>query len=158
MNIKDDNYFSKNQENLEKLKKAISAIQIPEGYTYTVPPPSNETLKGNYLNYIPYETLISEYTLGNEFSNPQGTAQGGFTAACFDNSFGLMSVATVRKPVASIDMNVQYLRPVPINEAFFVVVSVISVTPSTLFLKGEAFNSKKKLLAFAITNLAILRQ
>jgi acyl-coenzyme A thioesterase PaaI-like protein len=149
--------YSINIENVAKLNEALQAVKLPEGMPYQLPPPSFATLGGEFINYEPARKLITGFRVPRHFSNPQGTVQGGIIAACFDDTFGPLGVATCKKPIVSIDMNVQYLRPVPLDEPFYIETEVTGHSRTTLFLSAKAFNLKNKLMAQATTNQLIVR-
>jgi len=149
--------FKKNYENIELFNKALIDIRIPNGMEYQLPPNSTAMLNCEHLNYKDRCELVNRYFIGNEFSNPQGTVQGGVIAACFDDTFGPLGVVTARNPIVTIDMNIQYIRAISVDEDFFIQANIVSVAKSTIFIEAKAFNCKGKLLAKASTNQLILR-
>ncbi len=149
--------FESNIENLKLLEKAMEIVVIPDGFSYQLPPPSFAQLNGEFLNYIERTELFTKFKVNKIFSNPQGTTQGGIVAACFDDTFGPLGMVTARHPVMSIDMNVQYVRAVPLEQEIYIHTKVISRSPTTLFLRADAFNLRNKLLAQASTNLFVVK-
>lgn len=149
--------FEKNQDNLDLLLKHRDEVAVPEGFAYQLPPNSFKELKGEFLNYENRRKLWTKFWVNKKFSNPQGTVQGGITSACFDDTFGPLGISAARKPILTIDMNVQYIRPVPLEEDFFIKTEVVSMGRSTIYMQAEAFNKKGKLLAKATTNQLILK-
>jgi uncharacterized protein (TIGR00369 family) len=148
---------TKNIENLDLLEQAFNAVEVPEGMAYQLPPNSFGMLKGEFIDYVSRQELVTSFNVSKSYSNPQGTVQGGIIAACFDDTFGPLGVVTSRKPILTIDMNVQYIRPVPLDEEFYIVTKVVSFSKATLFMTAEAFNKKGKLMAKASSNQLILR-
>lgn len=144
--------FNKNQANVDLLEKEMSEVQIPEGFTYQLPPNSFFVLKGEFLDYQKRSELTTRFWVDKSLSNPQGSVQGGIIAACFDDTFGPLGVLTCRKPILTVDMNIQYIRAVPLKEELFVVTKVVSQSRNMLFMRAEMFNQKGKLLAQASTN------
>ena len=144
-----------NHKNVELLISKLKSITIPEGMDYQLPPMSSLTLNCIHIDYIDRMELINHYLIERAFANPQGTVQGGIIAACFDDTFGPLGVVTARNPILTIDMNIQYIRPVLLDEKFYIKANVVSVSKSTIFMQAEATNIKGKLLAKASTNQII---
>ena len=149
--------FLKNTENLKKLDEAFRTIQLPDGMNYQLPPNSFKMLNGEFLDYQPKTELLTQFRIAREFSNPQGTVQGGIIAAAFDDTFGPIGVATSQKPILTIDMNLQFVRPVPLEEHFYIVTRIVSVSRTTLFIRADGYSHKGKLLAQASSNQIIIR-
>jgi len=149
--------FEENQENLQLLNHALTEVILPDGMIYQIPPNSFYILNGTYLNYKNRSELLTSFLISKEFSNPQGTVQGGIIAACFDETFGPLGVVTTRGPILTVDMNVQYVRPIQLEEKFFIKTQVISVARTTIYMQADAFNKCGKLLAKASTNQLIVR-
>ena len=149
--------FEKNENQLKDFERDLHTIKVPEGMQYQLPPNSLAMLKGEFLSYQKRQELVTQFWIDKAYSNPQGTVQGGMVAACFDDTFGPLGVVTSRSAVLTIDLNIQYIRPVPLEETFYIVTKVTSVSRSTIYLQAEAFNQKGKLLAQATTNQLILK-
>ena len=150
--------FEKNKEQLQELDRELHAVKIPEGMPYQLPPNTLGMLKGEFMAYRSKKELITQFWIDKAYSNPQGTVQGGIIAACFDDTFGPLGVVTSRNAVLTIDMRLQYIRPVPLEETFYIVTKVISVSRTTVYMQAEAFNKKGKLLAHASTNQIIVKK
>ncbi|MDA3930152.1 MAG: PaaI family thioesterase [Prolixibacteraceae bacterium] len=148
---------AKNETNLELLEKAFHSVKVPEGMQYQLPPNTFRMLKGEFLDYKVRKELSTKFYISKNFSNPQGTVQGGIIAACFDDTFGPLGVVNSRKPILTIDMNIQYIRSIPLEEEFYILTEVISASRSTLFLEAKAYNTRGKLLAKASSNQLILQ-
>lgn len=148
--------FEKNPEQLELLEKAFHSVEVPEGMNYQLPPNSSKTLRSEFLSYQTRKELVTSFWLDQSFSNPQGTVQGGIIAACFDDTFGPLGVVTARNPILTIDLNLQFIRPIPLEETFYIVTKVISVSKSTIYMQAEAFSLKGKLMAQASSNQIIV--
>lgn len=146
-----------NHKNVELLISKLKSITIPEGMGYQLPPNSSGTFNCVHIDYADRLELINQYVIDNAFANPQGTVQGGVIAACFDDTFGPLGVATARNPIVTIDLNVQYIRPIALDEKFYIKANVISVSKSTIFMQAEATSTKGKVLAKASTNQLIIR-
>ena len=149
--------FEINQERLNDLQNAMKLVELHKDYQYQLPPLSFQELNGCFLNYIDRKELFTKFKINKKYSNPQGTSQGGIIAACFDDTFGPLAMVTSRRPVMSIDMNIQYIRAVPLESELFIHTRVISRSPTTLFLRADAYNVRQKLLAQASSNLFVVK-
>jgi len=149
--------FTINKENLKPLNTAMHSVNLPEGMSYQLPPNTFAKLNGEFINFIDDKKLVTRFHIEKEFSNPQGTVQGGIIAACFDDTFGPLGVAKSGKPILTTNMNVQYIRPVPLEQDIFIITEIVSISRSNIFLRADIFNSTGKLLAQASTNQLILK-
>jgi acyl-coenzyme A thioesterase PaaI-like protein len=149
--------FEENQDNLILLHNDLQTIQLPEGMNYQLPPNSFTMLNGRFIDYVSRQQLTTRFWIDKKFSNPQGTVQGGILAGCFDDTFGPLGVSSCRKPILTMNMNIQYIRSVPLENDFYIITKVVSISRTTIFMSAEAFNIKGKLLAQASTNQLILR-
>ncbi len=146
-----------NITNIELLNSRLRSITLPEGLGYQLPPKSSGTLNCVHIDYTDRLELINQYFIDDAFANPQGTVQGGIITACFDDTFGPLGVVTARNPILTIDMNVQFIRPIALNEKFYIKANVVSVSKSTIFMQAEATSTQGKLLAKASTYQIIIR-
>ena len=149
--------FTVNKESLKNLEIAMHSADLPKGMSYQLPPNTFAELKGEFINFIDNKKLVTRFFIDKRFSNPQGTVQGGIIAACFDDTFGPLSVGTSGKPILTTNMNVQYIRPVPLEQDIYIVTEIVSISRSNIYLRADAFNSNGKLLAQASTNQLILK-
>lgn len=149
--------FEENKTNIELFEKTLHSVAIPQGFAYQLPPNSFKELKGQFLDYKLRSELLTQFWIDKKFSNPQGTVQGGIIAACFDDTFGPLGVSTSKFPILTIDMNIQYIRPIPLEEYFYIKTKVTSYSKTTIFMQAEAFNQRGKLLAQATSNQLIKR-
>ena len=150
--------FEKNPEQLELLEKTFHSVEVPKGMNYQLPPNSFAMLKGEFMDYQVRKELVTRFWIDKAFSNPQGTVQGGIIAACFDDTFGPLGVVTSKKPILTVDIHIQYIRPIPLEETFYIITKVVSVSKSTIYMQAEAFNQKGKLLAQASSNQIIIHK
>lgn len=110
------------------------------------------------LEYLPEKSLTVDYPVAEKFLNLAGTMQGGFIVAAFDNTFGqLCYLVTEKVPIATIDINTTFHRPIFKNDMLRIIARVQSKGKTTINLVGEAFNKDGKLIASAMTNYMILR-
>lgn len=148
--------FERNQDHLNILAEDSKVIKIPAGFAYQLPPNSFGMLHGEFWDYSKRQRLLTKFHIAKCFSNPQGTVQGGILTACFDDTFGPLGISAARKPIVTIDINVQFIRPVPLEKDFFIETKVISMGRTTIYMEASAYNEKGKLLAKSTTNQLIL--
>ncbi|NLB51566.1 MAG: PaaI family thioesterase [Syntrophomonadaceae bacterium] len=108
--------------------------------------------------YIPGKSLVDDYPVAEKFLNLAGSMQGGFIVAAFDNTFGqLCYLITEKVPIATIDINTTFHRPILKNDTLKITARVQAKGKTTLHLVGEAVNKEGKLIASAATNYMVLR-
>lgn len=120
-----------------------------------VPPPCFLASGAKILGHEPNKSLTIAFPVREEQANPVGTLQGGILASFFDNTFGPLSFATMRKPCVSIDMNVNFIRPARPGETVVIRAEFKAKGRKLLQMYGEARNEKDKLIATATSNLMI---
>lgn len=123
----------------------------------TLPPPSFVTMNAEMEEYEKNKRLIVSFPVEKSQTNPVGVMQGGFIAAAFDNTFGPLSYMVAKKPMTTIDMNIQYIRGVEVNQTVLVEATIVAKGFSTLHMTAEMRNLKGKILATASTNLLIIK-
>lgn len=103
------------------------------------------------------ETIVRFGALDTLF-NPMGSVQGGMLAAMLDDAMGMLAMVKLagRGMPNTIDLNVQYLRPIRKGE-ITVKARIVSMGRNTIFMEAELFDNRQKLAARAITSLAIIR-
>jgi acyl-coenzyme A thioesterase PaaI-like protein len=83
--------------------------------------------------------------------------QGGFIAAAFDNAFGaLVYLTTGQLDMASVDLHVNYQRPIFENDLLTVTVFQKSKGKTVVHASGEAYDQSGCLIATATTNIMLL--
>ncbi len=120
-----------------------------------VPPPCFLASGAKIIAYEPHQSLTVAFPVAQEQANPVGTLQGGILASFFDNTFGPLSFATMRKPCISIDMTVNFVRPALPGEAVVIRAEFKSKSRKLIQLYAEAHNVKQKLIATATTNMLV---
>ena len=126
-------------------------------FKITLPPPSFLDMNAEILEYVKNKSITVIFPVSNNQTNPMGFMQGGYIAAAFDNAFGPLSYFVAKKPVTTINMNIQYIRGVASNQNVIVTASIEARGHSTMHMTGEMKTEKGKLLATASTNLLILK-
>ena len=120
-----------------------------------VPPPCFLSSGARIVAHEPNTSLTIMFPVSEEQTNPVGSLQGGILASYFDNTFGPLSFATMRKPCVSIDMTVNFIRPVRPGEMVTIRAEFKSRSRKLIQLYGEAHSEKNKLIATATTNLMV---
>lgn len=116
-----------------------------------------EIMKQEVIEYIEGESLTCTYPVQEIFSNPRNSMQGGFISAAFDNCFGsLVYFTTGTLNFATVDMDVNYHRPIYINDTLTITVYLKSLGKTIIHLIGEAFDSDKRLIASGTTNIYLI--
>jgi len=86
------------------------------------------------------------------FTNPVGTIQGGFVAACCDSAMGASAVrwARGRKVIcANAELKVSFLAPVRPGGVLTCTARVISGGSRVAFVEGEVVDEEQRLVAKA---------
>ncbi len=120
-----------------------------------VPPPCFLASGAKIIAHEPNKSLTVAFPVRSEQTNPVGSLQGGILASFFDNTFGPLSFATMRKPCVSIDMTVNFVRPAMPGESVVVRAEFKSKSRKLIQLYAEAHNEKQKLIATATTNMLV---
>ena len=118
------------------------------------PPPAAETLGWRFIaSDADAGTIELGFDGKPEFANPAGNIQGGFLAAMMDDTMGpAVLVASKGELMCStIELNVQYLRPVPIGPVS-TRARVKKIGRQIGFIECELFDECGKLCATATTS------
>jgi uncharacterized protein (TIGR00369 family) len=120
-----------------------------------LPSPTFVAHEGTILSFEPGKSISLAFPVYEFQTNPVGTLQGGILASFFDDAFGVLCFASLRKPCVSIDMTVNFIRP--IKPGLFVVIRTEFKAKGRklLQLSAEAFTGKEKLAATATSNLMV---
>ncbi len=125
--------------------------------TFKSPAPSSQTLGFELisLDMSKRETRV-RFEGKAEFANPAGYIQGGFLAAMLDDAIGMLATIKTgaRAFPSTIDLNVQYLRPVRIG-AVEVLARLRNIGRQVIFAEADLYDSRGKEAARATTSLAI---
>ncbi len=103
-------------------------------------------------------SLTIDFPVRETQTNPLGYLQGGILCSMFDNTFGPLSFASMRKPCVSISLSVNFSRPVRPGEFVRIHAEFKSKSRTMLQLAAEAFNEKQKLRATATTSMMVLEK
>jgi uncharacterized protein (TIGR00369 family) len=121
----------------------------------TLPPPSFVASGARILSFESGRSIKLVFPVREHQANPIGTLQGGILCSFFDEAFGILSFASLRKPCVSIDMNVNFIRPIRPGEGLIIHAEFKSKSKKLLQLSAEARNGKEKLAATAFSNLMV---
>lgn len=80
--------------------------------SYLIPPPAFTSMGGEFLDFDPdTKVLRSRFPIRDDYLNPYGFMQGGFTAAAIDNTIGPLSML-VAPPNVTRRLTITYSEPV----------------------------------------------
>lgn len=144
-------------DSLVALQEEIENIMRHAGPGATFPPKCFLSMKAEFVSYESRQSLVITLPVLEESLNPMQMMQGGFLGAAFDNAFGPLSYLAARAPCATMNLSVQFIRPVEFRERLTVHAKVASRGIQVLHMTAEAFNSKNKLVAAAVAGAAIMR-
>ena len=125
-------------------------LQIPRGFK------PYKTIEGKFAAHIgPYflkkpfpDTIFGTY-VDNYKSNLNEVAHGGFLMAYADSVGGFFAYKTVKKGIVTINLNSQFIRPVPVGSWLEAVGKVKKYGKRLVFVNIEMFI--KKQLVFSST-------
>ncbi|MEM7183027.1 MAG: PaaI family thioesterase [Spirochaetota bacterium] len=121
-----------------------------------VPPKIFQEMQGRFVSYMTNESLQISFPVKETYANPMQTMQGGMIATAFDCAFGALSYLLVARPSATLGLNTNYIRPIPIGDTILVEAKLVVRGFHTMNLSGECYNSKKKLLATATSHVLLI--
>ena len=136
----------------EALEKELEQTRmIPQCWAFMQP---------EFVEYVEGESLTMAFPVLEVYSNPRGTMQGGFMTAAFDNTLGaLLQMETRRRDMASIDIHMNFLRPLFVGDILVVRAQVKSIGQTMAHLYCEGVDGRKgRVTATAGSNLVLTRQ
>lgn len=127
-------------------------------------PVSLEKLKENFIKMNRFDPFIGNQLefLGagkikiklkiteNHLSSPE-TGHGGVIAAMMDSLLGFTALSqsiTVNNLVATVELKVNYLRPVLLNDLLQGTAEIVSMGKSLIVVKGEIQNQAGEMVSF----------
>lgn len=120
-------------------------------------PPCVEIMQREFVEYIVGNSLTCAYPVLPMYSNPRRSMQGGFIGAAFDNTFGMLVYLTTKTlDMATVDLDVNYHKPIFEKDQLVVTVSLKSLGKTIIHMVGEARNRENELIASATTNIYLL--
>ncbi len=134
---------------MEKLEQRLQAPREPASCW--------EIMQPEFVDYIEGEKLTCAFPVQHIFTNPRGSMQGGFIGAAFDNTVGaLLYIETGSQTMASVDLNINYQRPIFENDKLVVSAYLKSMGKSIAHFYAEALDGQGRLVATATTNIMLL--
>ena len=116
-----------------------------------------DTMQPQFVEYVEGESFTYNYPVLEMYLNPRRSMQGGFIAAAFDNAFGaLVYLATGQLAMASVDLHVNYQRPIFENDLLTVTVFLKTKGRTVAHASGEAYDQSGCLIATATRNIMLL--
>jgi uncharacterized protein (TIGR00369 family) len=117
-----------------------------------LPAPTYVAHEGKILFFESGKRISVAFPVSGFQTNPVGTLQGGILSSFFDDAFGMLCFASLHKPCVTIDMTVNFIRPVKPG-SFVVIHAVFKARGKKLLqLSAEAVNSNEKLVATSTSN------
>jgi uncharacterized protein (TIGR00369 family) len=86
--------------------------------------------------FIENGVLTSEFILNEAQQGPPKYAHGGASAAILDEAMGLVVWAAGHK-VAAVNLNVNYHKPLPLNQKLFVEARIAKIEERKIISEGE---------------------
>lgn len=123
---------------------------------FKMPPPSFIASGAKIISFKTGRHITLAFLTREDQTNPIGTLQGGILASFFDDAFGTLSFASMKRPCVTIDIMVNFVRPVKAGDTVMVRAEFKSRARKLLWLSAEAFNEKEKLIATATSNLMVM--
>ncbi|HMV42740.1 MAG TPA: PaaI family thioesterase [Leptospiraceae bacterium] len=148
-------------EDLEKdLKEQIFGKSggMRDDFGIKLPPNSALELQSKIIEYVPKKSIAVQFPVQEKHTGPLGILQGGILTAFFDDTFGPLSFAVLKKPMVSIDIHVYFLRSVKVGDTVTIRAEVTSRGRKVIFMKAEAYDQKNKLIATATSSALIFKE
>ena len=118
-------------------------IQIPKGYK------PYKTIEGKFAAHIGPYYIKNKYPrtvfivfIDNKLSNLNNVAHGGFLMSYADSVGGFYAYNKVKKPIVTVNLNCNFLKPVPINSWLLAKGKVKMCGKSLIFIEIEMFIKK----------------
>lgn len=121
--------------------------------------PCAQLMQPQFIEYVENESITYAFPVLDIYLNPWKCMQGGFISAAFDNAFGALAIlATGKFEISSIDLNLNYHRPILADDTLRVKVYLKSTGRNIISLWGESFDSCDRLIATATSKIIILNK
>jgi uncharacterized protein (TIGR00369 family) len=120
-----------------------------------LPPATFVAHQGKILAFASGQSLSVVFPVGEAQTNPFGTLQGGILSSFFDDAFGMLCFASLHRPCVTIDLSVNFIRPVKLG-SFVIIHAVFKGRGRKLLqVSAEAVSCDEKLVANATSNLMV---
>ena len=121
----------------------IDNIQIPKGFkTY-------KTIEGKFASHIgpyyikyKYPSTVFGVLIDNKSSNLNEVAHGGFLMSYADSVGGFHAYNKIKKPIVTVNLNCNFIKPVPVNSWLLAKGKVKMCGKSLIFIDIEMFIEK----------------
>jgi acyl-CoA thioesterase len=120
-----------------------------------LPPPTFVAHEGKVLAFKSGKNITLSFPVREFQMNPVGTLQGGILSSFIDDAFGCLCFASLHKPCVSIDMTVNFIRPVKPGAFVIIRAEFKAKGRKLLQCSAEAFTGNEKLVATASSNLMV---
>lgn len=108
--------------------------------------------KGKIISFESGKNISVAFPVRECQTNPAGTLQGGILSSFFDEAFGVLCFASLHKPCVTIDITVNFIRPVKPGSVVVIHAVFDARGRKLLQVSGKAVNGIEKLVATATSN------
>jgi len=124
-----------------------------------LPPPNiGKTLNIEFIDInTEQQSIKTQFTIGEEFTNPAGNVQGGIIAAMLDDTMGpaLAAVMEAGKFSPTLNLNISFIKGARPG-TFIGYGQVINKGRSICQLSGELYDDKENLIATATATAKVM--
>jgi len=140
-----------------KLVEALTA-SVSGAPGLEVPPKCFVDMGAEFVDFEAGKRMRVRFPVYERYAGPTGYMQGGMLTAAFDNTYGPFSYLTAKKPCVTITIDTHFLRPVKADgsQQVEVEVNLRARTRALLFIEGECYNSRNKVVAASTTTMAVV--
>ena len=121
----------------------IDNIQIPKGFK------PYKTIAGKFASHIgpyyikyKYPSTVFGVLIDNKSSNLNEVAHGGFLMSYADSVGGFYAYNKTKKPIVTVNLNCNFIKPVPVNSWLLAKGKVKMCGKSLIFIDIEMFIEK----------------
>lgn len=144
---------------MSRLEGRLKQDQLEKGIEEIILWIQNEPEQTNMLMHPKFtacsekdQTITIEFPVMEWQLNPYSVMHGGMIATAFDEALGIFAAYLGNgKSIVSVNLSLNYLKPVPMNEAILITAKVTSCGKKIITLSGECHLKSSGLL----TNTAI---
>jgi uncharacterized protein (TIGR00369 family) len=120
-----------------------------------LPPPTFVAHEGIILSFESGKNISVAFPVRDFQTNPVGTLQGGILSSFLDDAFGMLCFASLHKPCVTIDITVNFMRPVKPGSFVVIRAAFKAKGRNLLQVSAEAVGINEKLVATATSNLLV---
>lgn len=141
---------------LDPLRAEVEELKTILPATVQFPPQCFLDMEAVFVRYVSRRAVTIRLPARDRYCNPMGTMQGGYIGAAIDNALGPLSYFAARKPCMTLDLHVQFIRPVRPGDTLTVDAHVVVRGGATMVLVAEVSNSRQKAVARGTANAVVL--